>query len=386
MNKLRSIRLKLAARRGIALPFALISIIIITSVSMGVFYESSQEFQVGRNSLSQQRAMAAAELGQSVVMGTWNKTLGFNLATGDTLLRDSSSSEGWSYHTVTTKLNSYTFWLMSEGKSNIGSALEARHRTGMLLRTILPQISVLGGLTTAGAVRVAGSSMVNGNNANPSLWVCPTLSANMPGIVTGNSGTNAVQIQGSATVSGNPASQYSDAANDSATYFIYQNDITWQTITGMASIVYPATVTITSILPSVTNGACNTALSSNWGDPIRHSPAAACESHFPIIYVKGDAMVASSGYGQGILLVEGDLDLSGGFYFYGIIIARGKVTSSGTGAHVTGAVMARDADLDRNTVVGNSEVQYSGCAIDYALKGAASVKPLRDRAWTEVFY
>src|SRR3712207_4352163 len=58
-------------RRGMALPIALAAIVIIGALIVGVFFASTQEYRVGRNSLSPQRAMHAADVGLSSVVSSW---------------------------------------------------------------------------------------------------------------------------------------------------------------------------------------------------------------------------------------------------------------------------------------------------------------------------
>ena len=113
-------------------------------------------------------------------------------------------------------------------------------------------------------------------------------------------------------------------------------------------------------------------------------PAGACESYFPIIHALGDLHI-STGMGQGILLVDGDLDMTGNFQFMGAIIVRGTLSTYGTGAHITGAVMAANVDLDQNTVLGNSSIKYSSCALNAVMNGSAYPKAAKRRAWVDLY-
>jgi hypothetical protein len=370
-------------RKGVALAIALVSIVILSLVSMGVFYASTQEYRISSNTMSQRQAAAAAELGQSLVMGSWNVVSGSTIAVGDTVRRDSTDAAGWGFKVVTTRLSTMTYWIVSEGWSHKGTPIEGRAKTGILMRPQGPQLNVPGSLTTAGPVKLSGTSELNGHNQNPPGWSCPTLTPDKPALVTSYTAGGNPKLVGGAIIDGSPAVDYNPIAADTSTYFSY-GTMGWKDLTSMASKTFPAG-TITTTGPVITGGACDLSVITNWGDPTRSSPGGVCESYFPIIYVAGDAHISSSGRGQGILLVEGDLDLSGGFEFFGIVIARGRVTSSGTGAHITGGVLAADADLDQNTIVGTSLIQYSGCAIEAALKASAQLRPVRQRAWTQVF-
>ena len=131
--------------------------------------------------------------------------------------------------------------------------------------------------------------------------------------------------------------------------------------------------------PALTGATCNTSDMYNWGEPYRNPPVGGavteCDDYFPIMYRNGDYQV-QAGRGQGILLVEGDFQVAGNFIFNGIIIAKGKVTAHGTGNKVTGAVFAKNADLEVNAIIGNPQIIYSSCAISQVLLGAARAVPL----------
>ena len=142
------------------------------------------------------------------------------------------------------------------------------------------------------------------------------------------------------------------------------------------------------IQPSTVNGDCNTFDNANWGDPNRATPAGPCESYFPIVYFQGDISTTahiSGGTGQGILLVDGNLVVDGGFVWYGPVIVRGSLTTQGTGGHFNGGVMAYDANLNDNTVLGNATINYSGCANAAATSANALIRRMKVRSWAEMF-
>jgi hypothetical protein len=137
--------------------------------------------------------------------------------------------------------------------------------------------------------------------------------------------------------------------------------------------------------PVVTAGACTKTNNMNWGDPVRHTPVAACETYFPIIHVTGD-LHASGGTGQGILLVDGDLIKSGNFSFYGVVIARGTIRSTGNSNAIYGAEMAAAIDEgDAVTLAGNTSIQYSSCAVAQALNSTSNLKTAKGRAWVNLY-
>jgi hypothetical protein len=135
----------------------------------------------------------------------------------------------------------------------------------------------------------------------------------------------------------------------------------------------------------VTGTACTKTNTLNWGDPVRHSPAAACESYFPIIHVTGD-LKATGGSGQGILLIDGDFTEAGNFSFYGIVVARGTIKATGNSNAIIGAAMAAAVDLgDAVTLAGSTKAQYSSCAVQKVLSASSYPLAAKGRAWVNLY-
>jgi hypothetical protein len=251
----------------------------------------------------------------------------------------------------------------------------------------VPQMTVPGALTTRGPTTIGGSSLISGNDTDPSGWTdCPPPGSAKPGIVNPDADqleTNGNGCNNFACVSGNPPVDEDPIAADTNTYFKY-GDIDWSDLTATAKRVGPGS--IQSIEPSYrADGSCDTANPKNWGDPGRNAASpGTCERYFPVIYAPGDLTI-NSGTAQGVLLVEGNLDVQGGFKFFGPVIVRGRLKTSGTGGHFTGGVMAADVQLDGNTVTGNAVITFSGCAIAKALRGSALPVVASGRAWVELY-
>ncbi len=154
-------------------------------------------------------------------------------------------------------------------------------------------------------------------------------------------------------------------------------DLDWNELIQQADPLAPGTYSgIAPVLDGF--GVCDKSVGTNWGDPLNQ--ASDCAEHFRLMYVPGDVKITGD-YGQGMLLVQGDLEVSGGFQFFGMVIIRGTLTTTGTGGHFNGAVMAQNVDLDDNRVLGNALVQYSSCATTRALKAAAGATRLPSRGW-----
>jgi hypothetical protein len=382
--------MRLTARNGMALPMALGSMVLIGMILAGVFFTATQENRVGRNTITQERALRGAEFGLNKAYATWNNSTMNTLASGGTTVTvDDSSRRGWIDSVRITRLNNNSYVLVSTGYAGSGST-QARHRISSVYRVNFPSITVLAALTAHGNLKLGGSSFIDGHDTPPTGWTdCGPIGPEQPGVAVSDS--NKVSLAGCTNfkcVDGNPDLYTTPAVNDTNTFFNYGNGVTWQTLTASATLTMTSAQASTQIWPDSTGGFCNTASLTNWGDPTRSTPAGKCESYFPIIYISDSAGTThiTGGVGQGILLVQGDLLVDGGFQWYGPVIARGHVSTQGTGGHFNGAVMAADVDLELNSVLGNALVSYSSCAIADALHGAGVPKKLAQRSWAEMYY
>lgn len=386
-------RTHLAARKGLALPMALGSIIIIGMILAGVFFTATQENRVGRNTITQERAFRGAEYGLNNAYANWSADNFSRLAVGATTVvvddQRSGAAGGWIDSVRATRLNNSTYMLVSTAYSGSGIT-QARHRTSAVYRIAFPSINFLAALTVKGQLKLGGSSFTEGQDTKPTGWSdCPPVGAEQPGVAVSDS--SMIDLSGCTNfrcVDGNPNVQTTTAVNDSNTFFSYGPDANWNTLTAAATINFSGSQTMNGVAPATTaGGACNTAINTNWGDPNRSTPTGACESYFPIIYFQGtsSSVHITGGIGQGILLVDGDLVVDGGFQWYGPVIARGHVSTQGTGGHFNGAVMAANVDLELNSELGNALITYSSCAITDALVGAGIPKKLTQRSWSEMY-
>jgi Tfp pilus assembly protein PilX len=376
------------ARRGFALGLAIFALVLVGALIAGTFFASMQEYRMGRNTLVQQRALTAAELGLDTVYSQWDKRWNGS-ATGATVLRTYAPSDG-SIDTVRiTKLNQYSFLVTSEGRA--GGTLKdlaARRRASMLVRLDLPQIKTLGAITTKGNVTIGGSTALRGRDTVFPGWDCPPAGPAVAGAAI-PSLTN-LRVNGGCAppvytcINGSPLISVTSQAADTSTYFNFGSQ-NWNSLVAMRDKV--AAGTLTHIKPSLNaDGTCNTGDNFNWGDPNRATPAGACESYFPIVYAPGDVSI-NGDVGQGILLVAGNLTIQGGFNFYGQVIVRGTVKLTGNGNHINGAVMAANVvdSTNASLLSGNSAIQYSRCTLNQVLSNNAPPSRARQRSWAELF-
>ncbi|GAC1477041.1 MAG: hypothetical protein NVS1B4_18990 [Gemmatimonadaceae bacterium] len=374
------------AREGFALVLTLFALVVIGALVAGVFLASHYEYQIGRNSLLQTRALTSAEYGQNLTAAQWN-TAWNAMPAGQTVTAAYAPGDGSMDTVRITRLNNLFFWVASVGSAGSGARSAARRRTGSLLRLQVPQLNVQGALTSRGTVTVGGTADMSGLDSVPVGWnSCPPPTAGVAGVDVSNMSN--VQVNGNCTnyscLQGNPPANASPAAGDTSTYTVYGN-LTWNDLASTAD--QNVSGVFTGVKPSYNaDGSCKTTDPNNWGDPNRNAVSpGTCEGYFPIIYAPGNLSVNGQ-TGQGILLVGGTLSIQGGFSWYGPVISRGLVKLTGTGEHIVGGIMAANI-VDSTTTsffAGNAKIQYSSCAIASALLGSARVVRDKQRGWAEL--
>jgi hypothetical protein len=378
-------------REGFALAVAMVAIVVIGALIAGAFFTSTQEYRLGRNSLMDQRAYSAAEAGVTQPIQGWLKTLNLSVLNGTTFGPDTLKMNGGGYAVRrVTRLDDYTFWVTSDGHAGgTSGSIASHHKVSSIYRLAYPNFNILGALTVRGKVEVQGSSKVDGTDKIPSQWttsgICPLAGAPMPGVsapdtslvCSGNCPESATEAQ---RIFGNPPESPNPAAADTNTYYKY-GDQNWKTLTANADIKLPGGVYKT--LPSLTgSGRCNFGDTMNWGDPERTTE---CRDYFPIIFVDGDLKIQSNSRGQGVLLINGDMEMQGGFEFNGILIVRDDIRSTGNGNKISGSAFAGNTyTTDNTSVSGDSEIQFSRCAIERAAKGSSVITRAKQRGYAEI--
>ncbi|HEX6967171.1 MAG TPA: hypothetical protein VF166_15380 [Gemmatimonadaceae bacterium] len=372
-------------RDGFALAVAIGAIVVIGALIAGVFFEASQQFRIGRGTLLQERARAAAENGLHILFDPTQQNLrwkpAWNNAPTGMQTQVVFTSDGAIDTVRLTKLTPTNFLLVSDARVVRAHQVQAKRRVGMLVTLRVPEINIRGALTVRGALKVTGSSQISGNDTPINNWNCPPADTALPGVAS--SDTTKIDASGGcggyACISGNPKVVQDTMASKDSTYFQF-GDVDWATLTSMAKQFTAGTPA-----PSTNvDGTCNTADPANWGDPLRTTSPAPCADYYPIIYAPS-SLSLQNGVGQGILLVEGDLKVTGNFTFYGPVIVKGTFSTQGNGAHFNGGLMAANVDLDPNTVAGNAIINYSSCALSRAVNGAATPLPAQLRPWVELF-
>ena len=400
-------------REGFALAVALGAIVVIGTLIAGAFWTSMQHYRSTRNSLAKERALNAAEYGQSWVLANWNSGTVKAMALGESVDYAPTVPDDLGEVDVRmTRLNQTTYWVVADGRSGEGEGalLEARARTNLILRLDSPNMFIKGAVTAAGPVQLSGNTDIIGNDANPAGWDnCPAPGPAKPGVVT----DNMADISPSGTCSGascvyttSPAQKIAvDPKAGLAETYTEFGGMSWNTLTATAQTLYPSkvftpgatwTINHTTMFPTGAGSVCTTNLATNWGEPLRGVGAvAACEDYFPIVWIKGattTTTINGTARGQGIMLVEGNLSMAGQAQWNGIILVKGTFSLTGTGpggtdgAKVIGAVMLAKQTGATSQIAGNSIAQYSSCAINEVLAQLEPPPvPVATRAWGDMF-
>jgi hypothetical protein len=381
-------------RDGFALPAAILALAVVAVLITGGFHIATQEQRVGMSGERATHAFYIAEdaLGQALLewgsvtggVGVWGQ--------GDPVTYTGPRGTG---SVQALRVDDNLYYLESVALLDEGGTLPngSVSRVGMMVRRATAQIEVEAALTTQGEVQLRGSSEIHGEDHVPSGWDhCPAAGATRPGVVVGPGGD--VDVRGSneeERLTGDPPWAEDSEIGDHT--FEDFGGMSWDDLVASADIHLPAGSTVNNTEASLNDdGFCDSSDPYNWGYPYeRDNPDATyapCHSYFPMVYVAGNATIQSNGYGQGILLVDGDLDLRGNFNFFGIIIVQGQLETQGGGnPRIIGGAIARNADLDLQTYVGSSVIQYSSCAVGQAIdgvQGLTSVIPLARRGWVDV--
>jgi hypothetical protein len=119
-----------------ALPLALMALVVIAALVAGGFAGAVLEQRIGRNALYAVQAAAAADAGAAMVVGGWNAH-GLNLlATGDSAVLPRVTLPGRSaYAARVLRLNGELFLVRAEGvRGDAAGGILARREVGLLVR------------------------------------------------------------------------------------------------------------------------------------------------------------------------------------------------------------------------------------------------------------
>ena len=334
------------SRRGVALPMALLVLVVLTILLAAGFAALSSERRVHANDEAALDAFTLAETGLEVFIAK-RDSFGFTAAP-PTLSESTRIALGGGYADVILKrirndtlAGRYGYAVRSHGVST----LAALSGTPQAERTVAEyavwqtgSMNVLAGWTSLSGLHKNGSSSM-GSGADQ----CGKQPA-MPGVaVPGNPGYT--QNGGPLAPQGNPPV---DTVAPTSTQMADSVKIDWAGLSGG-----------TALTPDITI-------------PPGAWPSFSNPNYWPTILVKGD--FALPGNGQGTLIVTGGLTISGNITWDGVLLVGDNLTSNGNnavnGATVTGLNVKLGATLPQGDIGnGTKSFNYNSCNIAKAMAG-----------------
>ncbi len=391
------------ARRGFALPMAILVIAFLTITIAAAYAATSAERTTNESQRTESKAYMVAQAGLENFMARRNEP-GFckvcgvppNIATESTVVRLATGDTAWvvAQRIRMGNLNTPAIYLLrSRGvdvtsrsiKGGVSSAASqqsqrAERTVAQLVYWNVNQVNVLSGWTaTNGLDKYGSSGTISGVDNNTGGSGCPPKHDDVAGIAVPNGDYSAT---GNFTPQGNPPVKLlgTQAEANAAVKIDWSGIINGNRI--QADYVFP-------------NASAATA---GWPVSVFSSGA------YPVVRVNGDFTLPSSG-GQGTLIVMGNLTISGNNMWKGIILVGGQMTSNGNGT-MLGATMSglnttfTQAQLDSARAIGPSATlslnppnatangtktyQYDSCQVARAAGGLASYSVFPN-AWMDNF-
>jgi hypothetical protein len=377
------------SRRGLAVPAALLALVVVSLFIAGSAFLAMQEARAAHGSLGIRAALEAAEFGAAAVLRDWDRRWNLTLPTGAPLGPWSHTLGSGDVATVRgTRASPTTFWIISEAAAGRTAGTRAARRVvNLVYRLDIPGVDVLAAITAADSVSVTGTGHVSGMDTVTAASVIPQCAVGLPAVAGVAAADTTRVCEGAACVpvgriTGVPRLAADSSADDSLRTATVPGSA-WANLAARADVILPPGAVITPA-PVVAAGVCQVSQSSNWGDPAAASP---CADHHPVIWARGDVTVIG-GIGQGILLAEGDVRFGAGASFAGLIVTADDFVIGVGGGTMIGAVLAGDRRRgggDHTRVNDGGLVRFSSCAVQRALYATAPLRRVRDRAWAELF-
>jgi hypothetical protein len=347
---------RLGSEGGFALVAAIVVLAVIDAVLAGLAFSALQDRRLGGASVRQLQAFAAAETA-ALEPVTVRGAAGYrDLAVGATVQARGGTATGW-YRGQVRRLSSVLYLSQADGFSWDWSA---RQRVAALLRLRPVPVDVVAPLKTLAPPLPGQPAEVGGADVVPAGWIgCPPPGPSLP----------AVSVPGLGAPGGcGLRCLFGDLPFDSLRSFA-------------TKIVRPGRQPVV-VAPSGRFGSCDTEDPYNWGDP--RDAAGDCGHYFPAVWSESD-LVLDGIRGQGVLMVDGDLTLGGGVEFRGTVLVKGTLKTTGAGGQITGAAIAQAVSFGRAGLLGRPVIQYSRCAVSRALTQSATLVPLAERGWAELY-
>jgi type II secretory pathway pseudopilin PulG len=374
-----------SARPGFALPSAIIVLVLLSTLIVGTLFVATEELRSGRSDVADQRALAAAEWALERAALGWDAQRNSALGIGERVELGVFTDEGDSVRAIATRVARRAVWIAARATSFDGRAIPARRVVGGSFRLVGPNVSLAAALTSGGTVTVVTGGVVSGRDSASTVVSARSCAGEPRADAAGVAVPDSAGACGATCattppvgVDGAPPVTLGPGANDPA--FSTFGDESRASLAQRATVVLGAGTYVSR--PVVVANACVVSDPLNWGDPSGESP---CGDHFPVVHVRGDAVLAAGAVGQGVLLVDGDLTLEAGARFAGIVVVADDVVVRGPGADISGVVLAANADgVDGTRVEHGGAVRFGSCVARAASLGTARLERTPGRWWAEL--
>ena len=382
-------------QRGVALPLALMGLVVVTLLITATLLTSSTELAISSAHQDATRALYASEAGIEAYVAR----LDSSLTAGDAVLPAIPSPfqvPGGDATTITlTRLHRLGIVGTTPGRdvycitsTPVGNS--SRKVGAMIQMSLTPanlNLNIRGAGSFGGDVEVRGNASISGRQQNASLCADRT---QVSAIETSRDGSFRV-MGGSANIDG-AVTRTNERINEFQSRILSGRNI--DTLALFAKIKFGARYGKPSF-----NGKPNSAVNAvgtplNWGCPwtMLQGTSQACNpavasmdtSYYPTIAIdaEGGTVDLQGDHGQGLLVVvNGNLKISGNFRYKGIIIVKGSLDVTGT-ADITGAVIGlntisvgRPNDND-NEIGGTLNITYDPCVNRKVVESFNSANPL----------
>lgn len=373
------------ARRGIALPAAIMALVLLSALVAGALYVSTEELRAGRGDLASERALSAAEWALERAVGSWDAQRNTSLTVGSSAIVERwSSGSGDRADVTATRVGLRTVWLTAAATSGAdGRIFPARHTIAASLRLVGPRFPLTAALTAAGKVTIRDAT-VDGRDVStggvPPAVCADDANGDVAGVLVPDALLACgVTCSGGAPpgVTGSPPVIIDASLTPGATPSF--GDDTRATLARRADVVLGAGTYAPR--PTVAGDRCNIEDPFNWGDP----GGGVCGDLFRIVHVRGDAVLGAGSVAQGVLVLDGTLRVEPGASFAGVVVAANDIEVVGTGASIAGVAFTADTDgAGESLVADGAEVRFSSCAVRRAALGVAHLARTPGRWWAEL--
>src|SRR5688500_1489721 len=283
-----------SARRGFALPVAVITLVLLATLIDGVLFVATEELRAGRSDVAEERALAAAERAIDDAIAQWDPLRNTAMDVGTVVVAPAPAvSSGDRVDVTIARTQPRSLWIVARAESQDGRAIPARRAVAASLRLAGPSVPLAAALTAGGAVSVDDRSAVVGFGASPSPRHAQLCADAPPRSAAGVLAPDTTRVCGPTCgdvltgVTGSPPVDQSIVAPEDSALGRFGGE-PYATLATRAMLVVDGGSVVPR--PVVADGVCDVTNPLNWGDP---GGATGCRDHFPVILVRGSAVLAA---------------------------------------------------------------------------------------------